>query len=85
VASEFVGTSISSQHGGQQSLDKRRPANPHVLLAEARYRGYTRVDVTPKRMQVDLRAMESVQTREAACSTLASFVVEDGKPGPVRA
>jgi hypothetical protein len=29
--------------------------------------------------------MESVQTREAACSTLASFVVEDGKPGPVRA
>ena len=85
VASEFVGTSISSQHGGQQSLDKRRPANPHVLLADGRYRGYTRVDVTPKRMQVDLRAMESVQTRDAACSTLASFVVEDGKAGPVRA
>ena len=85
VASEFVGTSISSQHGGQQSLDKRRPANPHVLLADGRYRGYTRVDVTPKRMQVDLRAMESVQTRDAGCSTLASFVVEDGKAGPVRA
>jgi alkaline phosphatase D len=85
VASEFVGTSISSQHGGQEWLDKRRAANPHLLLAESRYRGYTRVDVTPKRMQVDLRAMESVQTREASCSTLASFVVEDGKPGPVRA
>jgi alkaline phosphatase D len=85
VASEFVGTSISSQHGGQDSLDKRRAINPHVLLAEGRYRGYTRVDLTPQRMQVDLRAMESVQTREAACSTLASFVVEDGKPGPLKA
>src|SRR5688572_10418315 len=84
VASEFVGTSISSQHGAQDWLEKRRAANPHVLLAESRYRGYTRVDVTPKRMQVDLRAMESVQTREAPCSTLASFVVEDGRPGPVR-
>ena len=85
VASEFVGTSISSQHGAQDALDKQRLRNPHVLLADGRYRGYTRVEVTPKRMQVDLRAMESVATREAPCSTLASFVVEDGKPGPQRA
>ena len=85
VASEFVGTSISSQHGAQDWLDKRRPANPHVLLADGRYRGYVRAEVTPKRMQVDLRAMESVQTRDAGCNTLASFVVEDGRPGPVKA
>jgi alkaline phosphatase D len=85
VASEFVGTSISSQHGSQDWLDKRRPANPHLLVAESRYRGYVRAEVTPKRMQVDLRAMESVQTRDAACTTLTSFVVEDGRPGPVRA
>jgi len=26
-----------------------------------------------------------VQKREAACSTLAPFVVEDGKPGAVKA
>ena len=56
-----------------------------MLLADSRYRGYVRVEVTPRRLQVDLRAMESVQTRDAACSTLASFVVEDGKPGPQRA
>ena len=28
--------------------------------------------------------METVQKREANCGTLASFVVEDGKPGAVR-
>ncbi|HEU4353067.1 MAG TPA: alkaline phosphatase D family protein [Burkholderiales bacterium] len=85
VASEFVGTSISSQHGGREWLDKRRLANPHILLAESRYRGYTRVEVTSRRMQVDLRAVEDVQRRETPCRTLASFVVEDGKPGPLRA
>jgi len=26
-----------------------------------------------------------VQRRDSACTTLASFVVENGKPGPIRA
>jgi alkaline phosphatase D len=85
VASEFVGTSITSQHGSQEWLDKALPDNPHVLLAESRHRGYVRAELSPARMQVDLRAMETVQQRDAPCSTLASFVVEDGKPGPVKA
>ena len=85
LASEFVGTSISSQHGGQEWLDKRRPANPHLQLADGRYRGYVRAELTPKRMLVDLRAMESVRTRDEPCTTLASFVVEDGRAGPVKA
>jgi hypothetical protein len=36
-------------------------------------------------MQVDLRAMRSVQSRDAACDTLASFIVENGRPGPQKA
>lgn len=85
VASEFVGTAISSQHGAQSALDRMRPLNPHVLLSDGRHRGYTRVEVTPQRMTVDLRAMDNVASADAPCSTLASFVVEDGRPGPVRA
>ena len=60
------------------------PDNPHVLYADSRYRGYTRVDIGEKLWRADLRAMESVRSRDAGCSTLASFVVEDGKPGPLR-
>jgi alkaline phosphatase D len=82
VASEFVGTSITSQGWAQKRLDALRADNPHVLLADSRYRGYVRAEVTPGTLKVDLRAMEHVQTREAACSTLASFVVEDGQAGP---
>ena len=85
VASEFVTTSITSQSWAQERLNQYLPDNPHILLSESRFRGYTRVDVSPARMQVDLRGMESVQQRDASCRTLASFVVDNGIPGPVRA
>ena len=84
VASEFVGTSITSQAWPQERIDELLPDNPHVLYAEGRYRGYTRVDLGEKLWKADLRAMESVQTRDAACRTLATFVVENGKPGPLK-
>jgi alkaline phosphatase D len=85
VAAEFVTTSITSESWSQERINQYLADNPHVLLADSRRRGYTRVDVTPKRFQVDLRGMETVQRRDAPCSTLASFVVDDGIPGPVRA
>ncbi len=85
VASEFVGTSITSQGWAQERIDRFLPDNPHVLLAESRYRGYTRVEVTPKRWRADLRVMETVRQRDATCRTLASYAVEDGRPGPLKA
>lgn len=85
VATELVTTSITSQAWPQERLNQYLADNPHILLAESRHRGYTRVDIAAKRLQADLRAVEDVQRRDASCSTLASFVVEDGKPGPVRA
>lgn len=85
VASEFVGTSITSQGWPQERVDEYVRENPHILYAEGRHRGYTRVDVTPKLWRADLRGMDTVKTRGAACRTLASFVVEDGRPGPVKA
>jgi alkaline phosphatase D len=85
VASEFLGTSITSQGWPQERLAQFLPDNPHFLMTDSRYRGYTRVEITPGRWVADLRAMESVQRRDAPCSTLASFVVEDGRPKPVAA
>jgi alkaline phosphatase D len=84
VASEFVGTSITSQGWPQDRLDRFLPDNPHMKLLESRYRGYVRVDVTAHEARFDLRAMESVREREAGCRTHATFIVEDGRAGPVR-
>jgi alkaline phosphatase D len=53
-----------------------------VRFADGRHRGYVRVEVTPSQWRCDLRAMQSVKDRQASCSTLASFAVADGKPGP---
>jgi len=82
IGAEFVGTSVTAQGWPQERVDALRADNPHVLLADSRYRGYVRVEVTPKELRADLRALEHVASREAKCTTLASFVVEDGKPGP---
>ena len=85
VASEFVGTSITSQAWPQERLAPLLADNPHMTFSDGRYRGYVRFDLSRERLSADLRAMESVQRRDAACSTLAQFVVEDGRPGAVKA
>ncbi len=85
VASEFCGTSITSQGPSQKFVEAALAENPHLKFGRGDRRGYVRVEIKPKQLAADLRAMESVQERDAACSTLASFIVEDGRPGPRRA
>jgi alkaline phosphatase D len=86
VATEFVGTSITSQYGRSQAeTDALVGENPHVRFASGQWRGYVRVEVTRARLRADLRALRSVAQPGAAADTLATFVVEDGRPGAVRA
>ncbi|MDH3318155.1 MAG: alkaline phosphatase D family protein [Betaproteobacteria bacterium] len=85
VASEFVGTSITSQAATQERLNKLLPDNPHMQLLDSRFRGYVRMEVTPRALRADLRAMQTVQVRDAACRTLATYEVANGKAGAGRA
>jgi alkaline phosphatase D len=85
VATEMVGTSISSQFGRQDVVDALRADNPHVRFADGTRRGYVRVEVTPRQWRADLRAMRTVGRPRAECDTLATFVIADGQPGAVRA
>jgi alkaline phosphatase D len=82
VASELVTTSITSRAWPQEVLARFLPDNPHIQYSNSDVRGYLRVELTPQRLRADLRAMDNVRTPDAPCSTLASFVVEDGRPGP---
>ena len=85
VATEIVGTSITSQSWRQEVLDAQRADNPHVRFADATKRGYVRVEVTPQQWRADLRAMRTVTQPRAECDTLATFVIADDRPGAVRA
>ena len=86
VATEFVGTSITSQFRRPQSeVDALLADNPHIRLGNGTRRGYVRVDVTRQRLRAELRTVRSVTQPGAEADTLATFVVEDGRPGAVRA
>jgi alkaline phosphatase D len=80
VATEFVGTSITSDGPGA-ALARSIPQNPQVKLFETRYRGYMTAEVTPQKIDVNLRAISDKTKRDATVSTLKHYVVEDGRAG----
>jgi alkaline phosphatase D len=91
VATEFVGTSISS--GGDPTLAERLQLgafaatlgqeNPHVRYFDGVHRGYVLHDISPELWRADYRLAERVQQPNAVVGTAASFVVESGRPGVV--
>ena len=85
VATEFVGTSISSRSVSYETFAKLLPENPHVKFFESRQRGWVRCDVTPQHWVTELRVVEDVLDPASPASTLATFVVEDGRCGAQRA
>jgi alkaline phosphatase D len=83
VGVEFVGTSISSGGDGtdtQLSTPERLAENPHIKFFNAQ-RGYVRAVLTPEQWQTDYRIVAAVTRPDAAISTRASFVVENGQAG----
>jgi alkaline phosphatase D len=85
VATELVGTSVSSGAGSYQGFRRRLRDNPHVRFFDNRWRGYLRSTVIRERWYADLLAMRTVERPGAPMRTLASFVIEDGRPGAQRA
>jgi alkaline phosphatase D len=82
VATEFVGTSITS---GSSRPNKREEEllmaeNPCVQFYNAE-RGYVRSTITPKHWTSDYRVVDDVTRPDGAVSTRASFVVEAGTAG----
>jgi alkaline phosphatase D len=86
VATEFVGSSISSGGDGSDQTTTA-PAvlakNPHVVFNSNR-RGYVSCEVTPRWWRSEFRAVPFVTTEGAPVATTASFVVESGDPVPHR-
>jgi alkaline phosphatase D len=87
VATELIGTSISSGGDGRDSdpaVEAYLSENPQIKLYNTQ-RGYVRCEVTPKRLTADFRVVQKVSVPESSVSTRATFVTESGQPGAVRA
>ncbi|MEJ0028101.1 MAG: alkaline phosphatase D family protein [Rhizomicrobium sp.] len=85
IASELIGTSITSNGVPYETFAKYLPDNPHVKFFESRKRGYVSVELTRQAMTAKFQVVSDVTDANASLSTLRTFVVEDGKPGPVAA
>ena len=83
VATEFVGTSISSGGDGRDTYESSAETlamNPHVHLFNGQ-RGYVRCRVSPDRWETEYKVVDYVSRPGSPIRTRAKFVVEDGRPG----
>ena len=85
IGAEFVGTSVSS--AGDEDLaafaaywTPIAAANPAWKLIDA-HRGYLLLDLTPTAITAEVRAMDTVLTRDGTASALARFRVVSDVPG----
>lgn len=86
VASEFVGTSITSSPGSwQRNMPAILAENPHIKYGNGDRRGYVRASIAGGRLHAELVVLETVKKPESRAEVVARFVVEDGKAGPQRA
>jgi len=86
VATEFVGTSLTSGGDGMQKSadhDGVRAENPFVKFYNAE-RGYVQCTLTPQAWQSDYQVVPYVTRPGAPLISRASFVVESGRPGAVQ-
>jgi alkaline phosphatase D len=84
VASEFVGTSISSNGVSYELVQAFLPQNPHIKFFESRLRGYVKCAVTRDRWLSDLRAVDTVKQPQSSIRTLTSYVIQAGNAGVIQ-
>jgi alkaline phosphatase D len=85
IATEFCGGSITSSSRPQSRTEQMLVNNPHIKFGRSDRRGFVMMEVTPQRTLAHFQALDDVHDVNSDIGTLARFVVEDGKPGIVRA
>ena len=82
VTSEFVTTSVTSGPPPKRVIDAYNRSDAlGVHYAERDHRGYLRLEVRPERLNAEMIGFASVRESEASATTLAKFVIEEGRRG----
>ncbi|MBI4207301.1 MAG: alkaline phosphatase D family protein [Betaproteobacteria bacterium] len=84
IATEFVGTSISSQGLSRKQVDSWASDNPHIKYADPTRRGYTVMEFSTRRCVAHLRTLDDVRNPDTQIRTLVAFAADDGRPGAHR-
>lgn len=81
VATELMGSSVSSAKGNNDLFEAAMPRNPQVRYYNGRERGYLSCDVSRDRWTADLWFVDDILDAGSTVRRAASYVVEDGRPG----
>jgi alkaline phosphatase D len=81
IATEFVGTSVTSSSRPQQRTAQYVEMNPHIKFGRSDKRGYMLMEVTPKETRTRFMGLDDVRDAKTAQRELAAFRVMDGKAG----
>jgi alkaline phosphatase D len=82
IGTEFCGTSITSRQGAtstNERVPERLARNPYFVFADVEKRGYGLADFSAQKLQVSLRTVSDVTSKDASVQTLAQFAVASGK------
>jgi alkaline phosphatase D len=85
VASEFCGTSISSNGQPQAQTNAMLPHNPHLLYGRSDQRGYVALTLNSQLLQAELMTVQQPWNPLSPVDVAARFVVDARQPGPQRA
>lgn len=83
VATEIVTSCLASRNGPEALFGPARSLNPHVRFLDNAHAGYVLLEVTPKQLEIDLRAIDSLTDPKTTSRSLARYAIEAGRPGAV--
>jgi alkaline phosphatase D len=80
VATEFTGTSITSQGIPLKQIEVWRYENPHIRYANSLRRGYTTMEIGSRAALVRLKTVNE-KVQDSPAQLAAAWVVQDGRAG----
>ncbi|RYE79526.1 MAG: alkaline phosphatase, partial [Oxalobacteraceae bacterium] len=81
LATEFCGTSVTSNSRPQSRTDQYLAMNPHIRYGRSDRRGFVMMELTPQAGTVLFQALDDVRDAASGIGTVASFTVPNGRPG----
>ena len=85
VAAEFATSCLAAGLAPKARYADAMARNPHIRFSGLDNAGYVLIEMTPKALTADLRAVSDAADPAASVTSLARFGVEDGRPGAVAA
>jgi alkaline phosphatase D len=85
VATEFVGSSVTSEGPAETTVERALAANPHLKYGRGDKRGYVAMELTARALTAQFETVNDVHDPKSGVQRLKSFAVESGRPGAVPA